>query len=89
VPITDTLRQWVKTLVTANPMLRETSRAKNWIGKPLGVQLGLNPENKVDRARIKRIVQKLIEEGTLRIVERPDERGRPERNFFAAGTTYA
>jgi hypothetical protein len=81
VPITDELRQWVRALVTANPLLRQDAQAKNWVGKPLGAQLGLNPENKIDRAKIKRVVAKLVEEGTLRVVERLDEKGRQQRNF--------
>jgi hypothetical protein len=88
VPITNELRQWVRTLVTANPLLRQDAQAKNWVGKPLGAQLGLSPENKIDRAKIKRVVAKLVEEGTLRVVERLDEKGRQQRNFLAAGATY-
>jgi AAA domain len=88
VPINNDLRQWVRTLVTANPLLRQDAQAKNWVGKPLGAQLGLSPENRIDRARVKRVVAKLIEEGTLRVVERLDEKGRQQRNFLAAGTTY-
>jgi hypothetical protein len=79
VPITNELRQWARTLVTANPLLRQDAQAKHWVGKPLGAQLGLNPENKIDRAKIKRVVAKLVEEGTLRVVERLDEKGRQQR----------
>jgi AAA domain len=76
------------TEVKLDKVLRADIIGANWIGKPLGAQLALNPENKVDRARIKRVVAKLVEEGTLRVVERLDEKGRQQRNFLAAGTTY-
>jgi len=40
------------TSVRANSTLQEDYRAKNWIGKPLGAYLGLDPDNKADRFRL-------------------------------------
>jgi AAA domain len=76
VSITDDDRRWVVDLVTANPMLQEDYRAKNWIGRLLGPRLGLDPDNKVDRFRISGVVKKMIEGGTLKLVERPDQKGK-------------
>jgi len=86
VPITDADRRWSIDLVRANSMLQEDYRARNWIGRPLGVHLGLDPDNKVDRFRLKNIVKKLIEGGALRTVERPDEKGK-KRHYLVANTT--
>jgi len=86
VPITDADRRWIVELVKANSMLQEDYRAKNWIGKPLGAHLGLDPDNKVDRFRLQNVVKKLIGEGALRTVEHRDEKGR-KRNHLVANTT--
>jgi hypothetical protein len=90
VVIGDEDRQWIVDLVTANSMLAEDAQAKDWIGKPLGAYLDLDPDNKVDRGRLKRLIKKLVDRGTLRVVERAVPRkdgGTKTRKFMAAPTT--
>jgi hypothetical protein len=82
VSITPEDRDWVRGLVAANPRLRRDHQAKDWIGKPLGVHLGLDPTNKVDRFRLKNLIQKLIDNSTLRVVEHFDKEGK-RRPYFA------
>jgi hypothetical protein len=77
-------------LVTANSMLAEDAQAKDWIGHPVAAHLNLDPGNKVDRGRLKRLIQKLVGRGTLRVVERTLPRkghGVKTRKFMAPPTT--
>ena len=80
-------RRWIVELVTANSMLAEDAQAKDWIGHPVAAHLNLDPGNKVDRGRLKRLIQKLVGRGTLRVVERtvPTKgHGVKARKFMAA-----
>ena len=86
VPITPDDRQWVRELVTANSFLREDQRSKDWVGKPLGTHFELDPDNKVDRFRIKKLIKRLLDEGTLKEIERIDGEGH-RRKYMTAGTT--
>src|SRR5262249_19177670 len=86
VPITPADRQWVRDLVTASSFLREDAHSKDWVGKPLGVHFGLDPDNKVDRFRIKKLLKRLLDEGTMRTIERIDG-GRHKRKYMTTDTT--
>jgi hypothetical protein len=86
VSITPDDRQWARELVTANSFLREDQRSKDWVGKPLGTHFGLDPDNKVDRFRIKKLIKRLLDEGALKEIERIDGEGH-RRKYMTAGTT--
>jgi hypothetical protein len=90
VEISDEDRRWIVELVTANSMLAEDAQARDWIGHPVAAHLSLDPGNKVDRGRLKRLIQKLVSRGTLRVVERtlPTKgHGMKTRKFMAPPTT--
>ena len=54
-------------------------------GRFLAVHLNLNVDDKVDKARVKRVIQRMVDEGTLKVVKRADERGRG-KGYMAAGS---
>jgi hypothetical protein len=83
--VTDEDRAFVRTLVAANPNLREDHQAKDWVGRLLAVHLNLNVDDKVDKARVKRVIQRMVDEGTLKVVKRADEKGRG-KGYMAAGS---
>jgi len=63
---------------------RADSRAKNWIGKAIAERLNLNPANKADLAKTKRILKTWIGNGVLAIDTREDDH-RKQRDYIIPG----
>lgn len=63
---------------------RESSQAKDWVGRAVAEALRLDVENKADRAKIKGLLKTRIRTGALRIVDDQDERGN-KRPFVEVG----
>lgn len=55
--------------------LRENVQANDWVGYVIGPLLGLNPQDKADKARIKQLVKTWIATGALRVERLPDGKG--------------
>src|SRR5262249_30540819 len=63
---------------------RADSRAKNWIGKAIAERLNLNPANKADLAKTKRILKTWIGNGVLAIDTHEDDQ-RKKRDYIVPG----
>ncbi|KQP53019.1 hypothetical protein [Methylobacterium sp. Leaf106] len=67
---------------------RENSQARDWIGKPIAYALGLDPENKADRARIKGMLAVWIKTGMFVAVTGKDDKAM-DRTFIEVGEIAA
>jgi hypothetical protein len=60
---------------------RADSQAKDWVGKAVAQALGLDLSASKDTAKAKALLKKWVEDGTLRVVEKHDDR-RNVRKFI-------
>lgn len=63
---------------------RENSQAKTWVGIPIAQALGLDPQNKIYRAKIKAVLKAWIANGMFVVVEGLDDK-REKRSFVEVG----
>lgn len=63
---------------------RESVQAKQWAGHAIAPVLGLNLDDKRDKAKASRILRTWVQNGALKTVDRPDESRRP-RTFIEVG----
>ncbi|WP_342150369.1 helicase RepA family protein [Methylorubrum sp. SB2] len=56
---------------------RENVQAKEWVGRPIAHALKLNPDDKADREKVKRMLRVWIETGMFVVVQGHDEKSRP------------
>ena len=64
--------------------LRENSQAKDWAGYTIAEVLGMDAEDKADRAKIKACLKTWTENGALKCVYLEDEKGQ-RRPFLEVG----
>jgi len=74
----------VQTLI-AQGEWRESDRAERWAGKPIAQVLGLDVDDKGQRARVKAVLKDLLADGTLAREERRDAT-RQMRTWIIPGT---
>jgi hypothetical protein len=67
---------------------RENAQARDWIGKPIAYALGLDPESKADRARIKGMLAVWIKTGMFVAVTGKDDKAM-DRTFIEVGEIAA
>lgn len=67
---------------------RESERAERWAGKAVAQVLGLDPDDKAQRARVKVVLKELLADGTLAKEERRDAT-RQMRTWIVVGSTPA
>jgi RecA-family ATPase len=77
--------RWIRELVRAEPDHAYDSRAKDWVGIPLAERLDLDPEDKADRAKLKKILRTWRANGVIEIVERTAPDTRHKRSFVKPG----
>jgi hypothetical protein len=82
--ITDDDRAYFRTLVAGDPNFRDDIRSKQWIGTPIAARLGINPDTKLGKARIKNALKQLLEERVVAIQERSDGH-RETKKFIVPG----
>jgi AAA domain len=63
---------------------REDSQAEKWAGKAVAQSLGLNVENKADKAKAKATLAGLIKGGHLKKETRDDGKSRPRKHVVSA-----
>jgi hypothetical protein len=63
---------------------RDDVRSPSWVGKPIGEACTLDPDDKTDRERIKKMIRAWLKEDVLRVVEKEDDKRRP-RAFVEVG----
>jgi hypothetical protein len=63
---------------------RKDSQAKNWVGIPIAVALGLGPKDKAHAAKIKGVLKVWLSTGMFKEVEGKDEKSNP-RTFIEVG----
>ncbi len=63
---------------------RENHQAKDWVGKPIGIAMGLDITNKVEKAKVIRALKTWIATGMFVLVEGEDEK-RNKRTFVEVG----
>jgi len=66
---------------------KESSQAKDWVGRAVASVMGLSAEkeDKADRARINALLRAWIGNGALRVVEKRDDGRREEKKFVEVG----
>lgn len=62
--------------VQAGGPWRENVQAKEWVGRPIAYALKLNPDDKADREKVKRMLRVWIETGMFVVVQGHDEKSR-------------
>jgi len=77
--------QLVQQAVERGGPYRLDFRASDWVGKAVAGMLGVNPDNKADRERIKRLVDTWVSTGVLETYQQRDAQGK-ERTYVRAGT---
>jgi hypothetical protein len=60
-------------------------QAQDWIGRVIGKVIGLDPAEPADRRKIERMINKWVETGALKIVQRRDTKKRDQRKFIEVG----
>ncbi|WP_375250422.1 AAA family ATPase [Sphingomonas sp.] len=83
-PLAPTVAAEVQALI-AEGEWRDSERAERWAGKAVAQVLGLDPDDKAQRARVKAVLKELLAEGTLAKVERRDGH-REMRTWIVPGT---
>lgn len=66
-----------QTEVRATGPWRENVQAKDWVGKPIARALGLDPDDKADRQKIKSLLKTWIANGMFVVVMGTNEKNRP------------
>jgi hypothetical protein len=68
--------RWLRELVRAEPDHAYHSNAKTWVGIPLAARLRLDPEDKADRAKLRKILKTWLGNGVIELDRRdaPDHR---------------
>ncbi|MDF3607912.1 helicase RepA family protein [Paracoccus sp. DMF-8] len=62
--------------------LRENAQANDWAGHVIAPLLGLNSQDKADRARIKQLMRTWIATGALQVERLPDDKGHSRPSIF-------
>ena len=63
---------------------RESAQAKDWVGIPIGRVLKLDPADKAQKEKIKRVLKSWVANGMFVVVEGTDEK-RNKRQFVEVG----
>jgi hypothetical protein len=71
--------------VAAGGRWRESSQAKDWVGKPITAALKLDPENKAHVKKIEGLLKAWIKSGMFVRVSGRDPKRRDERTFIEVG----
>lgn len=79
---TDDLRRVQSVVASAD--WRKDPQCGNWAGYAVAQALGLNGENKADRAKIKQLLSTWLKNGVLKVVSKNDD-SRQKRPFIVVG----
>ena len=74
----------VRLAVGTEKRWKEHQLAGMWVGKAIAPILGLDPEDKADVTKIKKVVRKLIRNGALKTEPGRDPRRREDTTFVVA-----
>ena len=74
----------IKDGAIAGGLDREDSQAEKWAGKAVAQSLGLDVENKSDKAKAKATLAGLIKGGHLKRETRDDGKSRPRKHVVVA-----
>jgi hypothetical protein len=77
--------RWIRELTRDEPNYIYHSNAKDWIGLALAERLGLDPEDKADRVKLKKILKVWLNKGVIALDERVDPNTRHKRGFVVPG----
>lgn len=83
-PIAPSVAVEVQALI-AEGEWRESERAERWAGKAVAQVLGLDPDDKAQRARVKAVLKEMLADGTLAREERRDAT-RQMRTWIVVGS---
>lgn len=84
-PLAPSLAAEVRALIEQGEW-RESERAERWAGKAIAQVLGLDPDDKAQRSRVKAVLKELLADGTLAKKERRDAT-RQMRTWIVVGST--
>ena len=82
--LSDADRKHFQTVIAANPEWRADNRADKWVGHLIAHRFGLDADSPPDRRRIMATWRQLVQEGTLAVEERLDDKRRA-RDFVVPG----